>query len=97
MKKAAKEIKSIEPCALHLHCFGHSLNLAVADTLKSIKIVSDILDHALDICKLLKFSLRRNAIFQKAKVRAASLENIRNIYEALEGIWEEALSVVARV
>ena len=57
MKKAAKEIKAVEPRALYLHCFRHSLNLAVADTSKGVKVMSDTLDHALEICKLLKFSL----------------------------------------
>ena len=56
MKKAAKEIKCVEPRALYLHCYGHSLNLAVSDTLKEVKVMSDALDHALEICKLLKFS-----------------------------------------
>ena len=64
MKKAAKDFKDVEPRALYLHCFGHSLNLAVADTLKGVKVMSDVLDHALDICKLLKFSPRRDAIFR---------------------------------
>lgn len=56
MKKAAKEIKCTETRALYLHRYGHRLNLAVADTLKGIKVMSDVLDHALEICKLLKFS-----------------------------------------
>ena len=34
MKKVASEIKSTEPRALYLHCYGHSLNLAVSDTFK---------------------------------------------------------------
>lgn len=67
MKKASKEIKAIEPRALYLHSYGHSLNLAVADTLKCIKPMSDVLDHAMEICKLLKFSPRRDAIFNKIK------------------------------
>jgi len=56
MKKAAKEIKSLESRALYLHCYRHSLNLAVADTLKGVKVMSDVMDHALEICKLLKYS-----------------------------------------
>lgn len=32
MKKAAAKIKSLESHALYLHCYGHSLNLAVSDT-----------------------------------------------------------------
>lgn len=41
MKKVAKEIQSIEPRALYLDCYGHSLNLAVSDALKNIKCLSD--------------------------------------------------------
>ena len=67
MKKVAAEIKSIEPRALYLHCYGHSLNLAVADTLKEIRPMADTLDHCLEICNLLKFSPRRDAIFCRLK------------------------------
>ena len=57
-----KKIKFLEPCALYLHCYGHSLNLAVADALKFVKVMSDVMDHALEICKLLKYSPQRDAI-----------------------------------
>ena len=36
VKRAAHEIKVIEPRAMYLHCYGRSLNLGVADTLKEI-------------------------------------------------------------
>ena len=65
MKKVATEIKSTEPCALYLHCFGHSLNLAVSDTFKTVKCMCDVMDMVLEICKLLKYSPQRNAIFHK--------------------------------
>ena len=65
MKRVATDIQKLEPRALYLHCYGHSLNLAVADTLKSIKCMCDALDVALEICKLLKYSPRRDAIFRK--------------------------------
>ena len=67
MKKAAKEIKSCEHRALYLHCYGHSLNLAVADAIKSVPTMSNVLDHAMEVCKLIKFSPRRDAIFHKLK------------------------------
>ena len=67
MKRVACEIKAIEPTALYLHWYGHSLNLAAADTLKEVKPMADTLDHALEIRKLLKFSPRRDAIFDKLK------------------------------
>ncbi len=63
MKKTAEEIKAIEPkAALYLHCYGHSLNLAVSDTVKEVKPMSDALDHSLEICKLIKFSPRRDTL-----------------------------------
>ena len=37
----------------------------MSDTLKNIKCLSDALDHSLEICKLLKYSPRRHAIFHK--------------------------------
>ena len=65
MKRVASDIQKREPRALYLHCYGHSLNLAVSDTLKSIKCMCDALDVALEICKLLKYSPRRDAFFHK--------------------------------
>ena len=65
MKLVASDIQKLEPRALYLHCYGHSLNLAVSDTLKSIKCMCDALDLALEICKLLRYSPRRDAIFHK--------------------------------
>lgn len=49
MKKASQEIKAIEPKALYLHCYSHSLNLAVSDTIKQVQPMSDALDHSLEI------------------------------------------------
>ena len=67
MKKVAAEIQSIEPRALYLHCYGHSLNLAVSDTMKQVKLMAHALDHCLEICNLLKYSPRRDAIFRRIK------------------------------
>ena len=50
----------------------------MADTLKCIKPMSDVLDHAMEICKLLKFSPRRDAIFNKIKAEISpSVPGIR--------------------
>ena len=62
MKKVASEIKAMEPTAMYLHCFAHNLNLEVADTFKSVKLMFDTLDHSLEICKLIKASPTREAI-----------------------------------
>lgn len=109
MKRVAREIEAIELMALYLHCYGHSLNFAVADTLKEVKPMADTLDRALEICK---FSPRRDAIFNKLEqeitpgvpglctlcptrwtVHAASLESIHLNYTTLMATCEEALDV----
>ena len=58
IKRVAAKIKAIEPKALYLHCYGNSFNLAVSDTIKVIWPISDALDHALEICKLVKYSTK---------------------------------------
>jgi len=65
-----KEVKPMANTALYLHCYGHSLNLAAADTLKEVKPMANTPDHALKICKLLKFSPRRDGIFEKFNRRS---------------------------
>ena len=63
-----------------MHCYGHSLTLAVSDTLKSIKCMCDALDVALEICKLLKYSPRRDAIFHKLRQQLTpQAPGIRNL------------------
>ena len=67
MKRIAHEIKAIEPMALCLHCYGHSLNLVAANTLEEVKPMAATLDYDLEIRKLLIFSPRRDAIFDTLK------------------------------
>ena len=57
-----------EPRALLTHCYGHALNLAVADTIKQSKVCSDALDIAFGVSKLIRFSPKRNAAFNRIKV-----------------------------
>ena len=57
----------MESRALFTHCHGHSLNLAVCDTIKKCKLTRDVLDVTHEISKLVKFSPKRNAIFDKIK------------------------------
>ena len=67
MKELASEIKTIELTARHLHCFAHFLNLALADNVKSVIIMSDTLDHYLEICKMIKSSLESDTTFSQLK------------------------------
>ena len=66
-KGVAAIIMQEESRALYTHCYGHALNLAVADTVKQSKICRDALDTAFEITRLIKFSPKRNAAFDKIK------------------------------
>ena len=57
----------MENRALYVHCLGHALNLAVADTVKQSKVCLDGLEIALEVTKLVKFSPKRNAAFDRIK------------------------------
>ena len=57
-----------EECrAVHTHCYGHSLNLAATDAVKSSKVMNDALETMHEITKLIKFSPKREAIFRAFK------------------------------
>ena len=61
------QILSEEPRALFTHCYGHSLNLAVCDYIKKCKIIHDAMDVTHEITKLIKYSPKRGAVFDKLK------------------------------
>ena len=65
---------SEEPCAIYTHCYGHSLNLACQDAIRGVKVLKNVLSIAFELSKLLKFSLKRNAIYQKMKNELAPSE-----------------------
>ena len=60
-------IQELESRAVYTHCYGHSINLAANDALKSSKLLKDALDMTREITKLIKYSPRREAIFQSLK------------------------------
>ena len=67
----AAQILLKEPLVTYTHCYGYALNLAAGDTIKKNRILRNTLDLTLEISKLLRFSPRRNAIFQKLKTNLA--------------------------
>ena len=56
-----------ESRALYTHCYGHVLNLAANDTMKQISSLKESLETAFEICKLVKYSPQREAIFRSIK------------------------------
>ena len=71
------QVLSMESRALFTHCFGHSLNLSVCDTIKQCKLTRDVLDVTHEISKLVKFSPKRNAIFDKIKELSPDTSSFR--------------------
>ena len=61
----SKQIMDREKRALFSHCYGHSLNLAASDAIKNCKLMADTLDTTFEISKLIKFSPKINAMFDK--------------------------------
>ena len=60
-------IQELESRAIYTHCYGHSINLATNDALKTSKLLKDTLDMTREITKLMKYFPRREAIFRSLK------------------------------
>ena len=72
----AKQIADIEPRAIFTHCYGHALNLAVADTVKQSKVMRNALETTYEIIKLIKYSPKREAILKKIKTNLLDAPNV---------------------
>ncbi len=64
---AASKITVEEKRAVYTQCYTHALKLAVGDTIKRSEVFSDALDTAFEITKLINFSPKRNAAFDRIK------------------------------
>ena len=71
----ATQISREEKRALYTHCFGHALNLAVADAIKQSKVCRYAMETAFEINKLIKFSPKRNAAFDQIKAEPKEEES----------------------
>ena len=63
----ATQLRHVEGRAVIIHCYGHALNLAVADVVKQSKVIRDVLDTVGEINKLLKYSPKRGSLFEQLK------------------------------
>ena len=77
-----------EKRAVYTHCHAHVLNLAIGETIKRSKVCCDALDVAFEICKLIKFSPKRNALFHEIKAaNADELESSAGIQTFCPTRW----------
>jgi len=63
----AAKVLAMEPKAVFTHCYGLGLNLAVSDTTKKCVMLRDCLDTCYELMKLIKWSLKRDAMLKKLK------------------------------
>ena len=63
----ATQILKLDERALFTHCYGHSFNLTENDVLKVVPVMKDAFDVTYEICKLIQFFPRREAMFDKLK------------------------------
>ena len=63
----ATQICKEEPWAVCTHCYDHSLNFAAADVIKQSKVMKSALATTHEVTKLIKYSPRRDALFQNLK------------------------------
>jgi len=64
----ATQIQAEEHRAVYTHCYGHALNLAVGAALKQSKVCCDSLDVAFEICRLVRFSPKRQSAFERIQL-----------------------------
>ena len=67
----AKIIQDCEPRAIFSHCYGHALNLATGDAIRNCQLMKATLETTYEITKLVKYSPRREGLFDKLKSEMA--------------------------
>jgi len=63
----AAKVMAMELKAVFTHCYGHALNLVVNDTIKKCVILRDCLDTCYKLIKLIKWSLKCDAMLKRLK------------------------------
>ena len=73
-KGVAMQISAENPKCLFVHCYAHSLNLAVQDMVKTSNTIKDCLNISYEVTKLIRFSPKRDA-----KLAAIQEEDCYNV------------------
>ena len=63
----AKQIQDEQPSAIKVHCLAHCLNLCLQDVARKCKPVRDALDIVMELSNLIRYSPKRNLVFQQCK------------------------------
>ena len=84
-KGVATQIKAINRKCLYTHCYGHALNLAVADAVKSVKCIGDALEVVREIGKLVKKSPQLDTKLEK--IRSETKNNSCGVHDLCPTRW----------
>lgn len=84
-KGVATQIKEINSKCLYTHCYGHALNLAVGDAVKTVDCLKKTFETARDICKLIKRSPMRNTKLDE--IRSETKNESRGIHAFCPTRW----------
>ena len=71
----ATRMQQKQPKAVLTHCYGHALNFAVSDCIKRSTVCHHALDVAFEIAKLITFSPKRKASFNRIRVESSTNED----------------------
>ena len=69
-------IKQDNPKCLLTHCYCHTLNLAVDDTVKSVPLLKETLEDAYELAKLVKYSPKRRTALKNIQ-EELKIENLK--------------------
>ena len=69
-------IKQDNPKCLLIHCYCHTLNLAVGDTVKSIPLLKETLEDSYELTKLVKYLPKRQAALKNIQ-EGLKIENLK--------------------
>ena len=84
-KGVVTQIKAINGKCLYTHCYGHVLNLAVADAVKSVKCIRDALEVVSEIGKLVKKSPQQDTKLEK--IRSETKNDSRGVHDLCPTRW----------
>ncbi len=88
-------IQEIQSRAVFTHCYGHALNLIVAETIKQSAAMKDSLDICSEVIKLLKFSPRRETMLKEYKnERGSESSGIRTLCPTRWTVRAESLASI---
>ena len=101
----SQRLMSIESRIIYIHCFAHSLNLAVQSTARNIPLFRNMFDYLKDIINIIRASPKRTKIFCDAvsEHQSPSRKSLRPLcptrwttrFQSIDSLLENYESVMA--